>query len=273
MNDRLTKPTEIDSMESSTTTNITSSAELERKMHLKGKVLKTSTAGAIVDIGVEQPALLHVSQIITPNDQPLKRVSDILKDGQEIDVWVRGIRNEQIEITMKKPFDLEWRDIEKDMVVKGKVVEIEKFGAYVDIGAEKPGLVHISELTHGYVKTATDVVSIGDEVEVKILDFNRRKHQIKLSMRALEPEPEAIEGVTITPARKPRKSKKSKSAGEKSENETPPVAEPTAMEIALRAAMEKSGENSLPQTSKTNKKNKGVSEVQENILKRTLSSR
>jgi small subunit ribosomal protein S1 len=259
-------------MESSMNTDIKNSSALERKMHLKGKVLKTSTAGAIVDIGVEQPALLHVSQIVTPDNQPLKRVSDILKDGQEIDVYVRGVRNDQIEVTMKKPFDLEWRDIEKDQVVKGKVVEIEKFGVYVDIGAEKPGLVHISELTHGYVKSATDVVNVGDEVEVKILDFNRRKHQIKLSMRALEPEPESIEGVTITSARKPRKSKKSKVAGEKSEADAPAVAEPTAMEIALRAAMEKSEETPITQSGKA-KKSKGISEEQESILKRTLKNR
>jgi small subunit ribosomal protein S1 len=259
-------------MESSMNTNITNSENLERKMQLKGKVLKTSTAGAIVDIGVEQPALLHVSQIITPDNQPLKNVSDILKDGQEIDVWVRGVRKDQIEVTMKKPFALEWRDIEKDQVVKGKVVEIEKFGVYVDIGAEKPGLVHISELTHGYVKSASDVVSIGDEVEVKIIDFNRRKHQINLSMRALEPALESIEGVTVTPARKPRKPKKSKDAGEKHEKAAPAVADPTTMEIALRAAMEKSDESPLSQSGKL-KKSKGISTEQESILKRTLNNR
>lgn len=259
-------------MESSLITNITNSENLERKMHLKGKVLKTSTAGAIVDIGVEQPALLHVSQIVTPDNQPLKRVSDVIKEGQEIEVWVRNVRKDQIEVTMKKPFDLEWREIEKDKVVKGKVIEIEKFGVSVDIGAEKPGFVHISELTHGYVKSAGDVVNVGDEVEVKVIDFNRRKHQIKLSMRALEPEPEAIEGVTITPARKPRKPKKSKEKSEKAENAAPAAPEPTAMEIALRAAMEKSDESPLAQSIK-GKRGKKVSSEQDNILKRTLNNR
>ena len=259
-------------MDSSLITNITNSANLERKMHLKGKVLKTSTAGAIVDIGVEQPALLHVSQITTPNNQPLKRVSDVIKEGQEIDVWVRNVRKDQIELTMRKPFALEWREIEKDKVLKGKVVEIEKFGVSVDIGAEKPGFVHISELTHGYVKSASDVVNVGDEVEVKVLDFNRRKHQIKLSMRALEPEPEAIEGVTVTTAHKPRKSKKPKGEGEKAEKAVSAAPEPTAMEIALRAAMEKSEESPITQAIKA-KKGKKVSAEQENILKRTLSSR
>jgi len=259
-------------MDSSLITNITNSENLERKMHLKGKVLKTSTAGAIVDIGVEQPALLHVSQINTPDSQPLKHVSDILKEGQDIDVWVRNVRKDQIEVTMKKPFNLEWREIEKNQVVKGKVIEIEKFGISVDIGAEKPGFIHISELTHGYVKAANDVVNVGDEVEAKVIDFNRRKHQIKLSMRALEPEPEAIEGVTITSARKPRKSKKSKGESKQAENAAPAVPEPTAMEIAIRAAMEKSDEGDLTQSMKA-KKGKKISSEQESILKRTLSSR
>ncbi len=257
-------------MESIITTDITNSENLERKMHLKGKVLKASTAGAIVDIGVEQPALLHVSQIITPDDQPLKRVSDALQEGQEVEVWVRNVRKDRIEVTMREPFDLEWRELEKDKVVKGKVVEIEKFGAYVDIGAEKPGLVHISELTQGYVKSASDIVKVGDEVEVKILDFNRRKRQIKLSMKALEPSLDSIEGVTITPARKPRRSKKSKAAKKSKEESTPQVNEPTAMEIALRAAMEK---NEKDQTVAKARKNKAQSNEQEDILKRTLGSR
>jgi len=254
-------------------TNMTNAPALERKMHLKGKVLKASTAGAILDIGVEQPALLPVSQIITPNNQPLKRVADILKEGQEVDVWVRNVRKDQIEVTMKKPLALEWREIEKGQVVKGKVVEIENYAVYVDIGAEKPGFMHISELTHGYVKSAKDIVNIGDEVEVKIIDFNRRKRQIKLSMRALEPEPESIEGVTITPARKPRKSKKAKTEeNKKKENEALGVVEPTTMELALRAAMEKSDVTTPAEPVKT-KKNKGISEEQEEILKRTLSKR
>lgn len=258
-------------MESSITTDITSSENLERKMHLKGKILKTSTAGAIVDIGVEQPALLHVSQILTPDNQPLKRVSDVLAEGQELDVWVRSVRSDRIEVTMREPFELEWRDLEKDKVVKGKVVELEKFGAYVDIGAEKPGLVHISELTHGYVKSASDVVSVGEEVEVKILDFNRRKRQIKLSMRAMEPEMDSIEGVTITSAHKPRKSKKSKTGAENKEAAAPAVADPTAMEVALRAAMEKSESDNA--ASAKAKKNKGISGEQEDLLKRTLKNR
>jgi small subunit ribosomal protein S1 len=71
---------------------------------------------------------------------------------------------------------------------KGKVVRLEPYGAFVDIGAERPGMVHVSELAHGYVKTPSEIVKEGDEVEAKVLDVNRKKKQIKLSMKALEPE-------------------------------------------------------------------------------------
>ncbi len=255
-------------------TGISSSSQLERKMHLKGSIIKTNKAGAIVDIGVEKPALLHVSQIIIENEQLILRVEDFLKIGQEVDVYVRNIQDERIEVSMKKPLSLEWREIKKDMVVKGKVTKLEKFGALVDIGAERPGLVHVSELTQGYVRDASEVVSVGDEIEAKVIDFNRRRKQIKLSMKAMQPGLDEIEGVKITPARPSRQNKKGKSKKEKSPVtiETPEEKEPTVMEIAIREAMEKAGIDQ-PTEETRSKKNKNVSKEQDDILSRTLKQR
>ena len=261
-------------MVSEIATGISSSSKLERKMRLKGIVVKTNKAGAIIDIGVEKPALLHVSQIIVENNEPILRVEDSLKEGQEVEVFVRNIRDDRIEVTMKEPLSLEWREIQKDMVVKGKVTQLEKFGAFVDIGAERPGLVHVSELTHGYVRDASEIVSVGDEVEAKIIEFNRRKKQIKLSMKAMQPGLDEIEGVTITPARKNRRSKKVKSKKEQQvkTTETPAEVEPTVMEIALREAMEKADGDSSEEVNRL-KKVKNISSVQEDILSRTLNQR
>ncbi|HEY60959.1 MAG TPA: S1 RNA-binding domain-containing protein [Anaerolineae bacterium] len=260
-------------MDSGIITDISNSDKLKRKMHLKGKVVKTSTAGAIVDIGVERPALLHVSQIILPSDKPIKRVSDFLKEGQELEVWVHNVQKDRIEVTMKEPNALEWREIKKNMVVKGKIVKIENFGAFVDIGSELPGLIHISELTQDYVKATSDIVNIGDEVEVKIIDFNRRRKQIKLSMKALQPKLEEIEGVSVTPVqskRKPRKRKeKEKIVQPKAEEPVEP--EPTTMEIALRAAI--GHVNNNEGQIKRDKHGKTISEEQENIFRRTLDRR
>ena len=65
------------------------------------------------------------------------------------------------------------------MSLKGKVVRLEKFGAFVEIGAERPGLVHISELTHDYIREVGDAVKVEEEVEVFIMEVDRKKKQIK----------------------------------------------------------------------------------------------
>ena len=127
--------------------------EIKAKMHFTGTVVKTGLAGAILDIGVGRPAVIHISQIVAEGvEQPIKRVEDVLKVGQKVDVWVKKTKDNRVELTMIKPLDLEWRDIKKGMTVKGQVVRLEKFGAFVEIGAERPGLIHISEMAHGYVR-------------------------------------------------------------------------------------------------------------------------
>ena len=260
-------------MNSDVITGIKASNQLERKMHLKGKIIKTTKAGAIVDIGVEKPALLHVSQIVSEKNEPILRVEDALKENQEVDVYIRNLQDDRIEVTMQKPLALEWREIENDMVLKGKIVELEKFGALVDIGAERPGLVHISELTQGYVKNASDIVNIGDEVDVKVIDFNRRRKQIKLSMKALQPGLDEIEGVKITPAHPVRKkSNDKKKPSAEAVEETPAEPEPTVMEIRLKEAMEKAGLEEK-KSSSHGKKAKSLTSDQEELLSRTLSHR
>lgn len=237
--------------------------ELKRKMKFTGTVLKTTLAGAVVDIGMPVPGVIHISQL---QEQATNRVEDVVQPGQTVDVWIKRVdpKKNRIELTMIKPLDLEWREINKGMVVSGKVTRLEKFGAFVDIGAERPGLVHISEMTHEYIKTPGDVVKEGDEVEVKVLDVNRRKKQIKLSMKALEEKP-----VPAPKTSQPRKEKE-KEPVEEGEKEEPI---PTAMEIALREAMERT--RAQEQTSKgKNKRKSSVEEREmEKILNRTLENK
>lgn len=179
---------ETDNAEHQETTSVQDLSEIKRKQKFIGKVVKTTLAGAVVDIGLETPGVVHISQLQV---EPVNRVEDVVQPGKEVDVWVQRVvpKKNRIELTMIKPLDLEWREIEKDMVLKGKVTRLEKFGAFVDIGAERPGLVHISEMTHDYIKEPGDVVKPGDEIEVKVLAVNRQKRQIKLSMKALEEPP------------------------------------------------------------------------------------
>jgi len=203
-------------------------AEIKRKSRFSGKVIKTTLAGAIVDIGLETPGVVHISQL---QEQPTNRVEDVVKVGQKVEVWVRRVdpKKKRIDLTMIEPMALEWREIVKGMVVKGKVTRLEKFGVFVDIGAERPGLVHISEMTHDYIKSPGEVVKEGDEIDVQVLEVNRRKRQIRLSMKALEEKP--------VKASKAAPQSKSKEPVEEAAKEVPT---PTAMEMALREAMERS---------------------------------
>jgi len=158
--------------------------EIERKMQLIGKVVKTTLAGIIVDVGLDKLGVVHIAHM---SQEPIKRVEDIVEVGQEVNVWVRRVKKDtnHIEMTMIEPLPLEWQEIKKGMVLTGQVVRLEKFGAFIEVGAERPGLAHISELTHEYVRRPEDAVKVGEEVQAKVIDFSKRKKQIKLSLKAL----------------------------------------------------------------------------------------
>ncbi|HXF84314.1 MAG TPA: S1 RNA-binding domain-containing protein [Anaerolineales bacterium] len=239
---------------------------LAPKTKLTGKIIKTTLAGALVDIGQSIPGVIHISQL---SKEPINKVEDVVKEGQIVDVWVRRVRKDRIELTMIEPLALEWKEIEPGMVVKGKVVRIEPYGVFVDIGAERPGMVHVSELTRGYVKTPSEIVKEGDEVEAKVLEVNRRKKQIKLSMKALEPEIEEFK-----PAKKESK-KTSKPAFKKEAAEAPREEEEkepelTAMQIAWQEALRRSNAN---KSFKVKRIKSTISEEREELLNRTLEQR
>jgi small subunit ribosomal protein S1 len=280
-------------MDSNVVADTDRTMEIRPKTQLKGTVSKIKLAGAVIDVGLAKPGVVHISQIVSPDNQPIKNVEDVLKIGQEIDVWVKKVvrkdDEDRVELTMIRPLDLEWRDIKVGNAVKGKVVRLEKFGAFVEIGAERPGLIHISEMAHGYVKQPSDVVKEGDEVEVQIIDVNRRKKQIKLSMKALQPEPEPEvkekSARTFTqpkgegapkrekkPAiRKPRRTTDAdNTALVESFNEPQAENEPTYMEIAIREAMEKAKDK---KKRADEKKAKSTSKEQDDILSRTLENK
>src|SRR5690606_39179127 len=96
----------------------------------------------------------------------------------------------QFTVTMIEPIAVEWGDLAEGQSYTGKVTRLENFGVFVDIGAAKEGLVHISELSHNYVNHPSEVVTIGDEVAVQVLSFSKRKRRIDLSMKALMATPE-----------------------------------------------------------------------------------
>ena len=141
--------------------------------------------------------------------------------------------------------EVDWNDLREGTMVQGKIVRIENYGVFVDFGGERPGMVHVSELTNGFVRSPSDVVSIGDEVEARVLKVNRGKRQIDLSMKPDE-QVGGFDGLD-----------------DEDEEEIP-----TAMELALRRAMDRTerNEGSSQRAGKREKQRR----FQEDIISRTL---
>ena len=192
--------------------------ELRRKMQLKGTVVRLELYGAFIDIGVGTNAILHISKL----PERVNRLTDVLSVGDEVTVWVQSVdeNKEQITVTMIPPLAVDWGDLKIGQVYTGKVTRLERFGAFVDIGAEKEGLIHISELSHDFIKHPSEAVKVDEDIDVQVLGFSKRKRRIDLSRKALLEDPE-LEVEEIE-----------EEVEEDEEEELP-----TAMEMALRQAM------------------------------------
>lgn len=260
----------------------TSIADLSPKMQLKGTVKRLELYGAFIDLGIDATGLIHISKL--GGDQ-VNRVSDVLNEGDEVIVWVEKVdpERQQVMLTMLPPLAVDWTELKTDQVYDGKVTRLETFGAFVSIGAEREGLVHISELSHNYVKHPSEVVNVGDEVQVKVLGFNRRKRRIDLSMKALteKPEMEPMQPSQQRPAR-PGGGGKRRQGRERLEPEFFEIIEdeteevPTAMEIAMRRALGNDTISAVKTEQRGGRKDKKAiredqRRIQEDLLKRTLT--
>jgi small subunit ribosomal protein S1 len=251
--ERLEPPVEP-AVEDTTLAQPSSISELKRKMRLKGRVERLELYGAFIDLGLETSALVHISKM---GKGHVNRVSDVVNVGDEVEVWVDKIdpAQNQVMVTMVEPLAVDWSDLEEGQVYTGTVKRLENFGAFVDIGAEREGLVHISELSHDYVKQPGEVVNVGDEVEVQILGFSRRKRRIDLSMKALQEKQEAEDSYSVA-------SRADIADFEEDEEEMP-----TAMAIAWRRA---TGKDDKRQGKGSKKSRRRRREEQEEIYSRTL---
>ncbi len=240
----------------------TSIEEITPKMKLKGKVSRLELYGAFIDIGVGTNALIHISKLTKDH---VNRVSDVLQVGDDVAVWVEKVNPDQgqIMVTMVEPLAVEWSDLEKGQTFTGTVTRLENYGAFVDIGAEREGLVHISEISHDYVKHPSELLSVGDEVGVEVLGFSRRKRRIDLSIKSLQEKPEMQNAEMATIVQE---------EPEVFEEEFEEV--PTAMEVALRKAMGDESIDALEGQNKRNRKKgrrkRRPSQDQEELLDRTL---
>lgn len=213
-------------------------------MKLAGTVKKVEPFGAFVDVGVGRDGLVHVSAV---SKSRVENLNDVLQAGQEVSVWVRRVDSKagRIDLSMVEPAAVAWRDLQPGRLLTGKVVRVEKFGAFVDVGAERAGLVHVRELARHVGDDPSESLRVGDEVDVKVISVDAGKRQIDLALSAVDV------------------------AQATQETEPPP---PTAMELALRKAMQTETGQGNRTSASSHKGSAGGRGEQDDILSRTLRS-
>lgn len=164
---------------------------LEIGAEVEGKIRSVQSYGAFVDIGAETDALLHVSEI---SNDFVQDATEKLTAGETITCKIKGVNLEkrQLALTCKEPraprerkprADLsEFEGADSKEFITGKVNSITDFGAFVTLKEGVDGLVHISQVREGGVGKVEDVLTVGQEVQVRVTQVDKSKRRIGLSM-------------------------------------------------------------------------------------------
>ena len=154
---------------------------------IKGTVKTLTSFGAFVDLGGVD-GLVHISELSWGK---IKHPDEVVAVGDEVDVYIKGLDMEKKKISLgyRKAADNPWLKIAGKIsegdVVKCKIVRIVPFGAFAEIFPDVDGLIHISQLDIKRVANVASVVSIGQEVEAKVISIDMESEKINLSMAAL----------------------------------------------------------------------------------------
>ena len=160
-----------------------------------GVVKNVTDFGAFIDLGGAD-GLLHISEMSWGRVENPKKVFTV---GETVKVMIKDIKGEKIALTMKFPEENPWLTAAEDFavgnVVTGKVARMTDFGAFVELAPGVDALLHVSQISREHVAKPSDVLTIGQEIQAKVVDFNGEDKKISLSMKALEApaEEESVE--------------------------------------------------------------------------------
>ena len=159
---------------------------------LNGKIIKSIKGGFIVDLGIKDVFMplsqYHVKYIKNPEsvvgEDIIGKIIEYNQQKNRIIFSQRVVLEEEIKEKKEKIFN----SLEEGKTINGKVKSIVKFGAFIDLGGID-GLIHISDLSWGRTKNPEDVLSIGDTVTAMVIEVDREKEKIKLSLKHLVEDP------------------------------------------------------------------------------------
>ena len=185
-------------------------SKLEEGAIVKGKVARLTSFGAFIDLGGVD-GLVHVTELSHERNVSPKSVVSV---GEEVEVKVLSIDEEagRVSLSLKATTPGPWDGVEQKLaagdVVESKVKRLTDFGAFVEVLPGIDGLVHISQISHKRVENPKDVLSIGQEVKVKVLDVNADAERVSLSIKALEERPAQAENNEEKRQSRPRRQKR-----------------------------------------------------------------
>ena len=153
---------------------------------VEGVVKNVTDFGAFIDLGGAD-GLLHISEMSWGRVENPKKVFIV---GDKVTVLIKDINGDKFALSLKFPEENPWLTAAEDFavgnVVKGKVARMTDFGAFVELAPGVDALLHVSQISREHVAKPSDVLSIGQEIEAKVVDFNGEDRKISLSMKALE---------------------------------------------------------------------------------------
>ena len=161
---------------------------------VEGKVERVTGFGAFVSVNGFD-CLAHISDLSWTG---VKAVTDVLEIGKKYQFKVLKVdeENKKVSIGYKQlqpqPWDLAAEKYAEGDVIHGKVVRIVPFGAFVEVEKGIDGLVHVSQISHEYLENPTTALSIGEEIDAKIMRLDCAEKKLNLSIKALEPKPENV---------------------------------------------------------------------------------
>ncbi len=152
---------------------------------VEGTVKNVTDFGAFIDLGGVD-GLLHISEMSWGRVESPKKVFTV---GQTVKVYIKSISESKVALSMKFEDENPWKDAEVKYavgnVVTGKVARMTDFGAFVELAPGVDALLHVSQISKDHVEKPADALTVGQEVEAKVVDFNEEEKKISLSIKAL----------------------------------------------------------------------------------------
>ena len=170
--------------------------ELMEKIHVgdtvEGVVKNVTDFGAFIDLGGAD-GLLHISEMSWGRVENPKK---IFKVGEPIKVLIKDINGDKIALSLKFEDQNPWLNADEKYavgnVVEGTIARMTDFGAFVELEPGVDALLHVSQISREHVEKPSDVLSVGQVITAKVVDFNGEEKKISLSMKALEPAAEEV---------------------------------------------------------------------------------